>query len=260
MSIAIDLRVKKKTLLTLCPVTYFRGRGRAEVIRWNLAACGIPFTHRILETPDDLKKLREAGELLFGQLPLLEINGQKLVRLYCTCPTETFVPTLIAQVQTAATCRAVARLGKLYPEQELSWSDIATIDMICEAARDIAEPALSAPFRARTEEDMEKYREEVLHPHLRKFAPYLEKLLLKNKPRVFFVGDSPTLADILVAEALHSYEDALGRPCLEEFPDLYANVQATMSISGIANYLSGKLRHPPSGPVYVAHVDKVLDR
>ena len=62
-------------------LTYFHGWGLAEPARWMLAASGIDFEQVNLNAHAEFESLRSSGMLLFGQLPLLEIDGLQLVRL-----------------------------------------------------------------------------------------------------------------------------------------------------------------------------------
>ena len=60
-------------------LTYFKGRGRAELIRLMLEITGTPYKERTISGPL-LEELRTKGDLFFQQLPLLEIDGLKLVQ------------------------------------------------------------------------------------------------------------------------------------------------------------------------------------
>ena len=60
-------------------LTYFKGRGRAELIRLMLEVTGTPYRERTI-TKALLEELRAKGDLYFEQLPLLEIDGLKLVQ------------------------------------------------------------------------------------------------------------------------------------------------------------------------------------
>ncbi|MCP6710977.1 hypothetical protein NL489_26880, partial [Klebsiella pneumoniae] len=53
---------------------YFNGRGRMECIRWLLAAAGVEFEEKFIETPQDLEKLKNDGSLMFQQVPMVEID------------------------------------------------------------------------------------------------------------------------------------------------------------------------------------------
>uniref|UniRef100_A0A2K6K2S6 glutathione transferase n=1 Tax=Rhinopithecus bieti TaxID=61621 RepID=A0A2K6K2S6_RHIBE len=59
---------------------YLNARGRMESIRWLLAAAGVEFEEKFLESAEDLDKLRNDGSLLFQQVPMVEIDGMKLVQ------------------------------------------------------------------------------------------------------------------------------------------------------------------------------------
>uniref|UniRef100_A0A0D9RKW5 glutathione transferase n=1 Tax=Chlorocebus sabaeus TaxID=60711 RepID=A0A0D9RKW5_CHLSB len=59
---------------------YHNGRGRMEFIRWCLAAAGVQFEEKFLESAEDLEKLRNDGSLMFQQVPIVEIDGMKLVQ------------------------------------------------------------------------------------------------------------------------------------------------------------------------------------
>uniref|UniRef100_A0A8C0Q7L9 glutathione transferase n=1 Tax=Canis lupus familiaris TaxID=9615 RepID=A0A8C0Q7L9_CANLF len=59
---------------------YFRGRGRMESIRWLLAAAGVEFEEEFIETAEQYEKLQKDGRLLFGQVPMIEIDGMVLTQ------------------------------------------------------------------------------------------------------------------------------------------------------------------------------------
>lgn len=60
-------------------LTYFKGRGRGELIRLMLEVTGTEYKERTI-TKSLLEELRARGDLYFQQLPLLEIDGLKLVQ------------------------------------------------------------------------------------------------------------------------------------------------------------------------------------
>ncbi|XP_029337208.1 glutathione S-transferase A2-like [Mus caroli] len=59
---------------------YFNARGRMECIRWLLAAAGVEFEEKFIQSPEDLEKLKKDGNLMFEQVPMVEIDGMKLVQ------------------------------------------------------------------------------------------------------------------------------------------------------------------------------------
>jgi len=66
-------------------LTYFHGWGLAEPARWMLAASGIDFVQVNLSTHAEFESLKSSGTLLFGQLPLVEIDGHQLVIYLLNC-------------------------------------------------------------------------------------------------------------------------------------------------------------------------------
>ncbi|KAJ6650379.1 hypothetical protein lerEdw1_010667 [Lerista edwardsae] len=61
-------------------LTYFNGRGRMESVRWLLASAGQEFEETFVETREQYLKLIKDGKLLFDQIPLVEMDGLKLVQ------------------------------------------------------------------------------------------------------------------------------------------------------------------------------------
>ncbi|XP_015267786.1 PREDICTED: glutathione S-transferase-like [Gekko japonicus] len=61
---------------------YFSGRGRMESIRWLLAAAGVEYEEEFIKEKEDwgCEKLRKDGSLLFQQVPMVEIDGMKMVQ------------------------------------------------------------------------------------------------------------------------------------------------------------------------------------
>ena len=60
-------------------IHYFDLMARAEPIRMMLSKKGIPFED-CRHTGEDWKAFKESGVLEFGQMPMLEIDGLKLVQ------------------------------------------------------------------------------------------------------------------------------------------------------------------------------------
>ena len=71
-------------------LTYFHGWGLAEPARWMLSATGIEFEQVNLDAHAEFEQLRSSGILLFGQLPLLEIDGLNLVHALLDLPGMSF--------------------------------------------------------------------------------------------------------------------------------------------------------------------------
>jgi glutathione S-transferase len=103
---------------------YFSGRGRAEQSRWVLAATQTPFRNVALTNRADFERLNEDGLLLFGQVPLLQVDGLNLV-------------------QSQAIVRYLARKHGLLGGDA---RESALADQVAEGAADFRGGLLSFPF------------------------------------------------------------------------------------------------------------------
>uniref|UniRef100_A0A2K5F5S4 glutathione transferase n=1 Tax=Aotus nancymaae TaxID=37293 RepID=A0A2K5F5S4_AOTNA len=113
---------------------YFNARGRMEPIRWLLAAAGVEFEEKFLESAEDFEKLRNDGYLMFQQVPMVEIDGMKLV-------------------QTRAILNYIASKYDLYGKDT---KERALIDMYTEGMADLYEMILLLPL-CRPEEKMPRF-------------------------------------------------------------------------------------------------------
>jgi hypothetical protein len=94
-------------------VTYFDGRGRAEVLRFALGGAGVYFENVLIKDRYAMEELLASDKLKYGQVPLLETaSGMCLV-------------------QGGAQLRWIAREFGLYGENN---NEAAQIDMIVEGA------------------------------------------------------------------------------------------------------------------------------
>lgn len=59
---------------------YFAGRGLADQARWLLAASGIKFRQVVVDTHEKFKVMVDSKILMFGQMPLLQIDGINIVQ------------------------------------------------------------------------------------------------------------------------------------------------------------------------------------
>ena len=60
---------------------YFDGRGRANPIRFLLEEVGIPYREECIHEAKQMKTLRESGKLMYGQVPMLEIDAGCIVQV-----------------------------------------------------------------------------------------------------------------------------------------------------------------------------------
>lgn len=154
---------------------YFDGRGRAEVPRYLFALGNIDYED-IRLTQEKWKNSKSMSP--FGQLPMLEVDGQKL------CQSNT-IARFIAE--------RTGHAGKSDLEK-------ARANMIVDCAEDMVKPFITIFFctdEALKAELQKKWDEEQKD----QFLHYFEKFLEENKCG-YLVGDSLTWADLTLVNAL----------------------------------------------------------
>jgi len=149
---------------------YFNSRGRAEIVRVVLAQGQIDYEDFRFERADwpSLKKT-----MPFGQVPVLEVNGQKIA-------------------QSKAVARYAAKLAGLYGDSAL---EAAQIDSLVDGVED-ATRTLLANMRLEEAEKKEK-NDKYFREEFPTWAEYFEKYLKKaDGGKAFFLGKKVSLADV----------------------------------------------------------------
>jgi hypothetical protein len=59
---------------------YFDGKGRANPIRFLLEETGTAYREELIRDASAMAVLRQSGKLMYGQVPMLEIDGINLVQ------------------------------------------------------------------------------------------------------------------------------------------------------------------------------------
>lgn len=155
-------------------LTYFNGRGRAEIVRLVFAAGGIQYEDVRIEKAN-WPELKPSTP--FGQLPMLEVDGVKLC-------------------QSNAIGRFIARRVKLAGKTDL---EEARVDMIIDCIEDTVKPML-ALFHESDETRKADLKKKFLEEQLPASLGSLEKILKENKGGDgFFVGDGLTWADLCLS-------------------------------------------------------------
>lgn len=178
-------------------LTYFDGRGFAEVSRWLFAAAGQPFDDVRLSHDgerEDWKKLKPTTP--FGQLPVLDVDGFKL------CQSSTIALYLADEFGFA---------GKNKLER-------ARIHMICDCLSDVAKnifPILITQDASKKTELKEKFEVE-----LKTAFENFEKFVTANGDTGYFVGDKATLADYSFSVNVDRLKDIQLESHLDNFPKL----------------------------------------
>ncbi|KHN74035.1 Glutathione S-transferase 1 [Toxocara canis] len=215
-----DNRIKREDWPALKPrnmpqykLTYFDIYGLGEGARLLFHQAGVKF--------DDNRIKREDWPALkpktpFGQLPLLEVDGEVLA-------------------QSTAIYRYLGRqfgLAGKTPMEE------AQVDSIFDVYRDLDEelrPFLYA-LNGEKEGDKDKLKKEVFIPAREKYFPAFEKFLAKSGSE-YLVGKSLTWADIVISDAFAIWE-TLVPDFLSGYPELKKFVERVRELPNIKKWIS----------------------
>ncbi|XP_046496068.1 glutathione S-transferase A4-like isoform X2 [Equus quagga] len=212
---------------------YFRGRGRMESIRWLLAAAGVEFEEEFIETREQYEKLQKDGRLLFGQVPLVEMDGMVLT-------------------QTKAILSYLAAKYDLYGKD---LKERVRVDMYADGTLDLMMMIALAAFK--TPGEKEENLALVVKKAKTSYFPAFEKIL-KDHGEDFLVGNKFSWADVQLLEAILMVEE-LDASVLSDFPLLKAFKTRISSIPTIKKFLQpGSQRKLPPDSHYVKTVRKVL--
>jgi len=152
-------------------IHYFNIQGPAEPARLALVIGGIPFDDVRLDRATMLK-LKEAGELPWGQLPFMMVDDKKIA-------------------QSGAIGMFCARLAGLVPSDSFEQAKVDEIvQFISQDVRErVISPTMREPDAAKKKEMRKKCHEETLPA---KFA----MLEARVGPSGFLAGDKLTMADV----------------------------------------------------------------
>ncbi|XP_004466873.1 glutathione S-transferase A2 [Dasypus novemcinctus] len=198
---------------------YFNARGRMESIRWLLAAAGVEFEEKFIETPEDLDKLKSDGSLMFQQVPMVEIDGMKLA-------------------QTRAILNYIASKYNLYGKDI---KERALIDMYIEGVADLSEMILHLPLCPPEQKDDKIAL--IKDRTTNRYFPAFEKVL-KSHGQDYLVGNKLSRADIHLVELLY-YVEEVDASLLANFPLLKALKSRVSSVPTVKKFLQpGSQRKP----------------
>ncbi|NP_001270005.1 glutathione S-transferase A3 [Equus caballus] len=212
---------------------YFNGRGRMEPIRWLLAAAGVEFEETFIDTPEDFEKLKNDGSLMFQQVPMVEIDGMKLV-------------------QSRAILNYVAAKHNLYGKDI---KERALIDMYIEGVADLNEMILLLPITPPAEKDAKIML--IKDRTTNRYLPAFEKVL-KSHGEDYLVGNRLSRADIHLVELLYLVEE-LDPSLLTNFPLLKALKARISNLPTVKKFLQpGGARKPPGDEKSVEKSRKIF--
>uniref|UniRef100_M3Y4G5 glutathione transferase n=1 Tax=Mustela putorius furo TaxID=9669 RepID=M3Y4G5_MUSPF len=211
---------------------YPNGRGRMESVRWVLAETRIEFDEEFLETKEQFQKLQNGNHLLFQQVPMVEINGMKLVLtqsiLHCIAHKHHF-------------------LGKDLKERNL-------IDMYVEGTLDLLERIIMHPIKP---ENQQKKVVNMAQKAIIIYFPVFEKVLRVDGQR-FLVGNQLSLADVILLQTILALEEKIPN-ILSAFPHLQEFTVKISNIPTIKKFLEpGSKKKPPPDDIYVRTVYNIF--
>ncbi|XP_056344329.1 glutathione S-transferase-like isoform X1 [Oenanthe melanoleuca] len=212
---------------------YFNGRGRMETIRWLLAAAGVEFDECFIEKKEDLTKLQNDGSLLFQQVPMVEIDGMKLV-------------------QTRAIMNYIATKYNLCGKD---LKERALIDMYVEGLFDLNELLLMHVLQPADQK--EQYFANMMDKAENRYFPVFEKVL-KDHGKDFLVGNQLSRADVQLLEVILMAEEY--KPDILAKFSLLQSFKARMSaIPNIKKFLQpGSQRKPRAREEDIAKAIKIF--
>uniref|UniRef100_A0A8C3L0F3 glutathione transferase n=1 Tax=Chrysolophus pictus TaxID=9089 RepID=A0A8C3L0F3_CHRPC len=198
---------------------YFDGRGKMESVRWLLAAAGVEFEEVFLETREQYEKLLQSGVLMFQQVPMVEIDGMKLV-------------------QTRAILNYIAGKYNLYGKD---LKERALIDMYVEGLADLYELIMMNVVQPADKK--EEHLANALDKAANRYFPVFEKVL-KDHGHDFLVGNKLSRADVTLLETILVVEEC--KPdALAKFPLLQSFKARISSTPNIKKFLQpGSQRKP----------------
>ncbi|XP_069873398.1 glutathione S-transferase A2-like [Dipodomys merriami] len=212
---------------------YFNGRGRMESIRWLLAAAGVEFEEKFIESPEDLDKLRNDGSLMFQQVPMVEMDGMKLV-------------------QSRAILNYIATKYNLYGKDA---KERALIDMYTEGVADLGEMLMTLPL---TPSDQREAKIALIKDRTKnRYLVTFEKVL-KSHGQDYLVGNRLSRADIHMVELLY-YIEELDASLLAGFPLLQALKTRISNLPNVKKFLQpGSQRKPPLDEKAIEEARKIF--
>ena len=186
---------------------YFPFPGRAGAIRDALRIGGIAFED-VHVAGDEFAKLKSAGALPFGSLPVLDVVTTR---------------GTVTAAQSNAILRYVGRLTGLYP------IDDALRALKVDEALDVGEDLYHVFIPSLFEQDAERrmaMRKAMAEETIPRWGGYLEKLLVANGRTGFIVGDSLTVADLKLHWVIDKFTngslDGVPKTVLDGFETLEA--------------------------------------
>ncbi|XP_070370856.1 glutathione S-transferase A2-like isoform X2 [Equus asinus] len=186
-----------------------------------------------METSKDLEKLRNDGSLMFQQVPMVEIDGMKLVQ-----------------------CRAI--LNYIAAKHNLYGRDTkerALIDRYIEGMADLNEMFIFLPITPPDEKGAKITQ--IKESTTNRYFPAFEKVL-KSHGQDYLVGNRLSRADIHLVELIY-YVEEIDPSLLANFPLLKALKARISNLPNVKKFLQpGSPRKPPMDEKCLAKVKEIF--
>jgi len=183
-------------------LSYFPVYGRGEAIRLAFAFAKVPLED-VVVTGAELPELKATGKLPFGQLPVLEYNGEVLA-------------------QSIAILRFVSQKFGLYPTDP---KQAYVVEAVVDQRQDVWAKAVKL-FFIKDEAEKKKGLEDFYAGDLVANLKLIEAFYKKNTSGSgYFVGDKMSMADIALIDfytniITHPLRKELGQAAIEQVPEL----------------------------------------
>jgi len=201
-----------------------------ESIRWLLTVAGVEFDEVYLTTREQYEKLLSDGDLMFQQVPMVEMDGMKLI-------------------QTKAILNYIAEKYNLHGKD---LKDRVMINMYSEGVIDLMEMIMMLPFSA----DKTAQLETIQSKAKGRYLPVFEKAL--SGP-IYLVGGRISCADVQLLECTLMLEE-LFAGILAEFSNIKSFQGRMTRIPAIGTFLQpGSQRKPRPDEIYANTVKEVFN-
>ncbi|CAJ0598692.1 unnamed protein product [Cylicocyclus nassatus] len=211
-------------------LTYFDGRGTAEVIRQIFALAGEKYED-VRISRDEWQKLKP--QMPFGQLPVLEVDLKEVAQ----SPDHQKLPGNEKTWKLAQSFAIARFLAKQFGFSPKCPFEEALVDSLMDQYKDFMNEIrpLLMVVMGFAQGDIDKLTKDVFVPARDKFFGFMTNFLKKNGSG-YLVGSSITIADLLLAE--FSAEVAKKIPTLYDgYPEIKAHAEKVRSNPALKKWI-----------------------
>lgn len=200
-----------------------------ESIRWLLTVAEVEFDEVFLTTREQYEKLLSDGALMFQQVPMVEIDGMKLI-------------------QTRAILHYIAEKYNLHGKDI---KERAMINMYSEGVLDLMEMIMMLPFTPDPKAKLDNIESKAKERYL----PVFEKVLSGS---IYLVGGKLSFADVQLLECTLMLEEKFPA-ILADFPNVKSFQGRMTQIPAISRFLQpGSKRKQQPDETYLKTIMEVF--